>query len=118
MGQQWNWRENQALARRLKNAKLRGNPCVEHIEHRAARGLDKSVVRAVTQESAWVENHENIFVLGPIGVGKSFISSALAQKAGRDGYPVFYKRAPLFREFALARADGIFRHLLTRNRAS
>ena len=65
MGQQWNWRENQALARRLKNAKLRGNPCVEDIDFRAARGLDKSVIRALTQESGWVKNHENIFVLGP-----------------------------------------------------
>ena len=26
--QQWNWRENQALGRRLKNAKLRVNACV------------------------------------------------------------------------------------------
>lgn len=51
--QQWNWRENQALARRLKNAKLRGNPCVEDIDYRAARGLDKSVMRALAQESAW-----------------------------------------------------------------
>src|SRR5215475_4987866 len=61
--QQWSWRENQALARRLKNAKLRGNPCVEDIDYRAARGLDKSVLRALTQESVWVKNHENIFVL-------------------------------------------------------
>jgi len=40
--QQWNWRENQALARRLKAAKLRGPACVEDIDYRAARGLDKS----------------------------------------------------------------------------
>jgi hypothetical protein len=43
--QQWTWRENQALARRLKNAKLRGNLCVEDIDYRAARGLDKSATR-------------------------------------------------------------------------
>ena len=29
--QQWSWRENQALQRRLKAAKLRGNTCVEDI---------------------------------------------------------------------------------------
>ena len=83
--QQWNWRQNQALARRLKTAKLRVNACIEDIDYRAARGLDKSVVRALTQASAWVRNHENIFVLGPTGVGKSFLASALAQKACRDG---------------------------------
>src|SRR5438552_7146103 len=62
--QQWNWRENQALGRRLKNAKLRTNACVEDIDYRGARGLDKSVIRALVQESAWVGQHENVFVLG------------------------------------------------------
>jgi len=56
--QQWSWRENQALARRLKAAKLRGATCVEDIDYRAARGLDKTVVRALVIESAWVRNHE------------------------------------------------------------
>ena len=39
--QQWNWRENQALARRLKSAKLRHNACIEDIDYRAARGTGK-----------------------------------------------------------------------------
>jgi predicted acylesterase/phospholipase RssA len=52
--------------------KLRApNACVEEIDYRTARGLDKSVIRSLTQESAWVGTHENIFVLGPTGVGKS-----------------------------------------------
>src|SRR6476660_1935420 len=33
---QWNWRQNQALARRLHGAKLRSNACVEEIDYRAA----------------------------------------------------------------------------------
>ena len=90
---QWNWRQNQALARRLHAAKLRGNACVEEIDYRAARGLDKSVIRALAQESAWVRNHEHVFVLGPTGVGKSFVASALAQKACRDGYSALYTRS-------------------------
>jgi DNA replication protein DnaC len=113
--QQWTWRENQALARRLKAARLRGNTCVEEIDYRASRGLDKSVIRALTQESAWVARHENIFVLGPTGVGKSFIAAALAQKACRDGYSVWCTRtAALFRDLTLARADGSLRSLLAR----
>jgi DNA replication protein DnaC len=112
---QWSWRENQALARRLKAAKLPGNACVEDIDYRTARGLDRSVLRAMTQESAWVERHENVFVLGPTGVGKSFIAAALAQKACRDGYTAWCTRAAaLFRELTLARADGSLRTLLAR----
>ncbi len=60
-------------------------------------------------------NHENIFVLGPTGVGKSFVACALAQKACRDGYSAFYTRAAaLFRDLAMARADGSLRSLLAR----
>src|ERR1700676_5179698 len=112
---QWNWRQNQALARRLAVAKLRGNACVEEIDYRAARGLDKSVIRALAQESSWVRNHEHIFVLGPTGVGKSFVASALAQKACRDGYSALYTRAAaLFRDLGMARADGSLRLLLAK----
>jgi DNA replication protein DnaC len=112
---QWTWRENQALARRLYVAKLKGGACVEEIDYRTARGLDKSVIRALAQKSAWVANHENIFVLGPTGVGKSFVACALAHKACRDGYSALYTRAAaLFRDLALARADGSLRNLLAK----
>src|SRR5271154_5618526 len=113
--QQWNWRENQALGRRLKNAKLRTSACVEEIDYRGARGLEKSVIRALAQESGWVGTHENVFVLGPTGVGKSFVACALAQKACRDGYSALCTRAQvLFRDLAMARADGSLRSLLAR----
>ena len=88
---------------------------MEDIDYRAARGLDKTVVRALARDSAWVRKRENIFVLGPTGVGKSFIASALAQKACRDGYSALYLRAAaLLGELALARADGSLRHFLAR----
>ena len=113
--QQWSWRENQALARRLKTAKLKGSACMEDIDYRAPRGLDKTAVRALAKDSAWVRNHENIFVIGPCGVGKSFLASALAQKACRDGHSALYLRAAaLSRELALVRADGSLRHFLAR----
>lgn len=50
--QQWNWRENQALARRLKSAKLRHNACIEDIDYRAARGLEKSVIKRTGERFA------------------------------------------------------------------
>ena len=58
--QQWSWRENQSLVRRLKAAKLRGSACMEDIDYRSARGLDKAVMRALAKESTWVRNHENV----------------------------------------------------------
>jgi ABC-2 type transport system permease protein len=43
----------------LHAAKLKG-ACVEEIDYRASRGLDKSVVRAMAQKSTWAAQHENI----------------------------------------------------------
>lgn len=112
---QTTWRQNEALQARLRRAKLRSNACVENIDYRTARGLDKALFRSLAQESAWVTKHENIFVCGPTGVGKSYLACALAQKACRDGHSVYYSRAAaLFRDLAMARADGSLRNLLAR----
>jgi DNA replication protein DnaC len=112
---QFTWRQNEALQARLRRAKLRNNACVEDIDYRAARGLDKTLLRSLATDSAWVARHENVFVCGPTGVGKSYLACALAQKACRDGYSAFYARAAaLFRDLALARADGSLRQMLLR----
>jgi len=104
---QWNWRQNRALERRLRNGRLQGPACLEDIDYRTPRGLDRQLVRSLTQESAWVREHQNLFLLGPTGTGKTWLSRAFAQKACRDGYTaLFLKAAELFRNLATARADG------------
>lgn len=110
---QWNWRETRALERRLRNGRLQGPACIEDIDYRASRQLDRNVVRALTQESAWVREHQNLFLLGPTGIGKTWLARAFAQKACRDGYTaLFFKSAELFRNLAIARADGSHSKLL------
>ena len=113
--QQWTWRQNRALERRLAKAKLRHRASVEDIDYRSPRGLDRALLRSFTQNSAWVREHQNIFLIGPTGIGKSFLACALAEKACRDGFTALYTRAAqLFRDLALAHADGSLRTLLAR----
>jgi len=110
---QWNWRENLALERRLRNGRLHGPACIEDIDFRTARGLDRQLVRSLTQESAWVREHQNLFLLGPTGIGKTWLARAFAQKACRDGYTALFQKATeLFRDLAMARADGRHARLL------
>jgi DNA replication protein DnaC len=105
--QQWSWKEDRALSRRLAQARFKLAAAVEDIDYRHARGLDRKLVRSLAADSRWVRQHHNVFLLGPAGIGKSYLACALAQKACRDGFTALYTRAPqLFRELAVAHADG------------
>ena len=113
--QQWTWKQNRALERRLAKAKFRHRASVEDIDFRTPRGLDRALLRSLIQDSARVREHQNLFLIGPTGIGKSFLGCALAEKAWRDEFTAFYTRATqLFRDLTLARADGSLRSLLVR----
>jgi len=62
---QWNWRQNRALERRLRDGRLQGPACIEDIDYRTPRGLDRQGVRSLTTESAWVREHQHLFLIGP-----------------------------------------------------
>jgi DNA replication protein DnaC len=105
-------RENRRMQTRLRKAKLRQNACVEDIDFRHPRELDKSlVVRLVNCD--WIKNHQNLLITGPTGVGKSYLACAFAQKACREGYSAVYVRiGRLFEELGLARGDGRYMKML------
>ena len=99
-------RDSRRLALRLKAAKLRQEACVEDIDFRTPRGLDRSVIMSLAQAS-WVAAHHNLLITGPTGAGKSFIGCALAHAAIRRGHTALYMRTPrLLADLALSRGDG------------
>jgi DNA replication protein DnaC len=103
---QWLWKENRALARRLRAAHLKERGVIEDVDYQHPRRLDRKLMRTLAG-GEWVRQHQNILLLGPTGIGKSWLASALAQKACRDGFSVLHKRtAELFRDLEVAHADG------------
>jgi len=100
------WRRDKRLVARLRYAKLRQQACVEDVDYRSPRGLDRTLFQKLAQGD-WIEAHDNLALIGPTGVGKSWLASALGHKACRDNRSVLYHRVPkLFEELALARGDG------------
>ena len=105
-------RHSRQLTNRLRRARLRHAACVEDIDFRQPRGLDKDLVLSLA-DGRWVRDHLNVLVTGPAGVGKTWISCALTHSACRLGYSASYRRLPrLLTELAIARADGRYAKLL------
>ena len=105
-------RHSRQLTNRLRRARLRHDACIEDIDFRAPRGLDKDLVLSLA-DGRWVREHLSILIIGPAGIGKSWIACALAHSACRLGHSASSRRLPrLLTELAIARADGSYPKLL------
>lgn len=99
-------RENHRLARMLKLAKLAIPATIEDVDYTGHRGLERATLTSLVG-SHWVTHHHNVVIVGPTGVGKSYLACALAHSAIREGHRALYTRTPrLLDDLALARADG------------
>ncbi len=111
---QWSWKENNRMARYLKNARPKLNACVEDIDYKSPRGLDQSVMMRLVS-CDWVSRHQNIIITGPTGVGKTYLACALVNKVCREGYRALYLRLPkLSYQMTLARGDGSYGKTITK----
>lgn len=106
-------RNYRRMQTRLRKAKLRQkNACVEDVDFRTRRGLDKGLFLSLGS-CDWIAQHHNVLITGPTGVGKTYLACALAQKACREGHTVQYLRLPrLLEELVLAHADGRYPKLM------
>jgi len=103
------WRDDRRVQRLLKAAKLKVSAaCIEDINWRASRSLDRSLVAALAGGD-WLRNAQNLLICGATGCGKTWLACALAHQAARSGFSVLYTRAArLFDELQVAHGDGSF----------
>lgn len=99
-------KQNRLLNTRLRKAKLRQQAVFEDINFKSSRGLKRSHILELGTNK-WLRNHENLLITGPTGVGKTYLSCAIAHKACQDGFSVIYYRlGKLMYELALNRGEG------------
>jgi len=107
-------REQRKLTRRLQRAKLRVAACIEDVDFKASRGLDRQVVLSLGS-CEWLRQNLNLLITGPTGTGKTFLACALAHRACRSGFTALYVRAARFpHQLAVARGDGSYPRLMNR----
>ncbi len=109
------YRENMQITILTRHAHFRHpNACFEDIDFRTRRGITKDALLKLSQNE-WIRNHHNLILMGPTGVGKSYLACALGNSAIRQGISTVYARMPrLAQELKIARADGSYVKLLQR----
>ncbi len=86
-------REDRRLSRLLQLARLRQQACVEDIDYKHRRGLERSLMASLISGD-WIRARHNLHLTGPTGTGKSWLACALGHQACRQGLSVRYERVP------------------------
>lgn len=111
-------RQSGRLLKRLRQAGFEEEKTLEGFDFSFNPQIPVKKIKQLAN-CVYIENKENIFLLGPVGVGKSHIAQALGHIACRMGYDVLYTKATkMFRYLNGGRADNsweirIKRHTVT-----
>jgi len=107
-------REQQNLSIRLKRASFSEEQTFESFDWNASVTFDRQRVKDLLS-LGFLERKEDALFLGPVGVGKTFLASALGHSACRAGKHVLFTSArKMFKELFQARADLTFEKTLRR----
>lgn len=111
---QWQANQEGALAWRIKRAGIPEQWTLETFPFKRQPGVNARQMRNFA-ELDFVPKAENIVFVGPTGVGKTGLASAILLKALQNGYRgVFMRAQDLFDEMYASLADRSSRRLLNR----
>ncbi len=71
-------RRNKRLVTRMRFAALRYEVIVEDVDLRAPRGFDRPLYQKLAAGD-WISRKQNLLIIGPSGVGKSWLACARPQ---------------------------------------
>lgn len=80
-------RDSSATERRATDAKLDPKMRFELFDKSAKTSFDKRILNELAS-LRFIETHRHVVILGPVGVGKTFVATALGHVACRHGYRV------------------------------
>jgi DNA replication protein DnaC len=106
-------RESTAATRRADEAGLDPDMVLERWDKTAKVTYDRRVFNELVS-LRFVEDHRNAVILGPVGIGKTFLASGLGHLCCRAGFNVRFQRADeLLRSLKQSRMDNSRDALMT-----
>lgn len=83
-------RDVQARERQLKVARLPKKSNLQEYEERSGSGLNRQQLNTL-RELAWLDQVYNMIVMGPSGVGKTYLAAGLCSDAIQKGYKAYFR---------------------------
>ena len=84
------YRDQKSSEGRLKRAKFRTQADFDHFDFTLKRSLTKTQIKEL-KELSFMKSKQNLLLLGPTGVGKTFVATAIGHQACVEGYNVIFE---------------------------
>ena len=81
-------RDSRDFQRRLKAAALPARHDLELFDHNYSQGITAPGLREL-RRFGWLEQNYNLILMGPSGIGKTFIAAGLVYEAVEQGYKAY-----------------------------
>jgi DNA replication protein DnaC len=99
-------RRDRLVERRIKAAAFRDRKTLDTFDWKFNAGVDRALVYELAS-GRFIEQHEDVLLLGNAGVGKSHVAQAIGMAAILAGFRVRYREAHvLFEDLVLSHAIG------------
>lgn len=102
------YRQQRKTANRIKAARFRDRPAFEDFDFTAKRSLTRAQIKEI-QSLDWLADARPLMLLGPTGVGKTFVAQAAGLHACATGKSVMFTSITKWLEnLNLARSSGTY----------
>lgn len=88
-------REQRRLQEIMRQSKLPSTKTLSTLDFTANQSINPAQIKQFSQDKSWLSQAENLILLGPSGIGKTHIASAIGHGLIEQGARVFFSSATM-----------------------